>query len=176
MARLIVKSPYIKCSNSQGAGGYMKYIATLERVEMIPDDHPPTRKQEQLIAKLVNDFPDTKDLLEYEDYTSRPTKANASAFITLALEENWPQVQSSEGYAKYIATRPRAERLGDHGLFGDEDRVDLDKACLNWNTTQEMCGHTSSRSIGRTLSAWAITTPRRGVLSCVHIAMTLPPP
>ena len=29
---------------------------------------------------------------------------------------------------KYIATRPRAERLGDHGLFGDEDGVDLEKA------------------------------------------------
>ena len=26
---------------------------------------------------------------------------------------------------KYIATRPRAERLGDHGLFGDEDGIDL---------------------------------------------------
>lgn len=128
MARLIVKSPYIKCSNNQGAGGYMKYIATRERVAMIPDDRPPTRKQEQLITKLVKDFPDTKNLLEYEDYTSRPTKANASSLITLALEENWPQVQSSEGYAKYIATRPRAERLGDHGLFGDEDSVDLDKA------------------------------------------------
>lgn len=128
MARLIVKSPYIKCSGGQGAGGYMKYIATRERVEMIPDDRPPTRKQEQLITKLMKDFPGTKDLLEYEDYTSRPTKANASAFITLALEENWSQVQSSEGYAKYIATRPRAERLGDHGLFGDEDGVDLDKA------------------------------------------------
>ena len=37
-------------------------------------------------------------------------------------------MQTSEGYAKYIATRPRAERLGDHGLFGDEDGVDLDKA------------------------------------------------
>ena len=128
MARLIVKSPYIKCSGGQGAGGYMKYIATRERVEMIPDDRPPTRKQEQRITKLAKDFPDTKKLLEYEDYTSRPTKANASAFITLALEENWSQVQSSEGYAKYIATRPRAERLGDHGLFGDEDGVDLDKA------------------------------------------------
>ena len=128
MARLIVKSPYIKCSGGQGAGGYMKYIATRERVEMIPDDRPPTRKQEQRITKLAKDFPDTKNLLEYEDYTSRPTKANASAFITLALEENWSQVQSSEGYAKYIATRPRAERLGDHGLFGDEDGVDLDKA------------------------------------------------
>ena len=123
MARLIVKSPYIKCGGGQGAGGYMKYIATRERVEIIPDDRPPTRKQEQLITKLVNDFPDTKGLLEYEDYTTRPTKANASSLITLALEENWSQVQSSEGYAKYIATRPRAEKLGDHGLFGDEDGV-----------------------------------------------------
>ena len=32
------------------------------------------------------------------------------------------------GYARYIATRPGAERLGDHGLFGDEGSVDLDKA------------------------------------------------
>lgn len=128
MARLIVKSPYIKCGGGQSAGGYMKYIATRERVEIIPDDRPPTRKQEQLITKLVSDFPDTKELLEYEDYTSRPTKANASALITLALEENWSKVQSSEGYAKYIATRPRAERLGDHGLFGDTDDVDLYEA------------------------------------------------
>ena len=128
MARLIVKSPYIKCGGGRGAGGYMKYIATRERVEIIPDDRPPTRKQEQLITKLIKDFPNTKDLLEYEDYVQHPTKANASSFITLALEENWSQVQSSGGYARYIATRPRAERLGDHGLFGDEDGVDLDKA------------------------------------------------
>ena len=65
---------------------------------------------------------------EYSDYETKPTKANASAFITRALEENWPQVQQSDGYMKYIATRPRAERLGDHGLFGDEDGVDLEKA------------------------------------------------
>ena len=32
MARLIVKSPYIKCGGGQSAGGYMKYIATRERV------------------------------------------------------------------------------------------------------------------------------------------------
>ena len=30
MARLIVKSPYIKCGGGQSAGGYMKYIATRE--------------------------------------------------------------------------------------------------------------------------------------------------
>ena len=52
MARLIVKSPYIQCGK-QNAGGYLRYIATRERVEIIPDDRPQTRKQEQFIAKLV---------------------------------------------------------------------------------------------------------------------------
>ncbi len=127
MARLIVKSPYIQCGK-QNAGGYLRYIATRERVEIIPDDRLPTRKQEQLITKLTKDFPDVKELLEYEDYMQKPTKANASSLITLALEEHWKQVQQTDGYMKYIATRPRAERLGDHGLFGDADRVDLDTA------------------------------------------------
>lgn len=125
MARLIVKSPYIKCGAGQSAGGYLKYIATRERVEIIPDDRPPTQKQTQLIAKLVKDFPDAKELMEYEDYLSHPTKATASALITLALESNWDRLSSMEGYAKYIALRPRAERLGEHGLFGDDDAVDL---------------------------------------------------
>ena len=127
MARLIVKSPYIKCGGEQSAGGYLEYIATRERVEIIPDDRPPTNKQEQLIAKLVKDFPDAQELMEYEDYTARPTKATASALITLALESNWDRVQGMEGYAKYIALRPRAERLGEHGLFGDDDNVDLNR-------------------------------------------------
>ena len=128
MARLIVKSPYIKCGGGNSAGGYMRYIATRERVELIQDNRPPTRKQEQLIAKLVKDFPDAKEMGEYGDYQEHPTKANASAFISQALEENWSDVQKSDGYMKYIATRPRAERLGSHGLFGDKDGVELDKA------------------------------------------------
>ena len=128
MARLIVKSPYIKCGGGNSAGGYMRYIATRERVELIQDDRPPTRKQEQLIAKLVKDFPDARELDEYADYQEHPTKANASTFISQALEENWSDVQKSDGYMKYIAMRPRAERLGSHGLFGDKDGVELDRA------------------------------------------------
>ena len=65
MARLIVKSPYIKCGGGNSAGGYMRYIATRERVELLQDDRPPTRKQEQLIVKLVKDFPDAKEMDEY---------------------------------------------------------------------------------------------------------------
>lgn len=128
MARLIVKSPYIKCGGGRSADGYMRYIATRERVELIQNDRPPTRKQEQLIVKLVKDFHGSKKLDEYVDYQAHPTKANASAFISQALEENWSDVQKSDGYMKYIATRPRAERLGSHGLFGDKDGVELDKA------------------------------------------------
>ena len=126
MARLILKSPYIKSTG--GASGYLRYIATRERVELIPDDRPPTRKQEQLIAKLVKDFPDSKTLYEYEDYLTKPTKVNASAFITLALEANWDAIHESDQYMKYIATRPRAERIGAHGLFGDEETVSLEKS------------------------------------------------
>ena len=128
MAGLIVKSPYLKCGGGSSVSGYLRYIGTRERVEILPDDRPPTRKQEQLISKLTKDFPEARELGEYSDYKDKPTKANASVFITRALEENWSQVQQSDGYMKYIATRPRAERLGDHGLFGDEDAVDLEQA------------------------------------------------
>ena len=76
MARLIVKSPYIKCGGRRSAGGYMRYIATRERVELIQDDRPPTRKQEQLIVKLVKEFPDARKLDEYADYQEHPNKAN----------------------------------------------------------------------------------------------------
>ena len=126
MAKLIVKSPYIKCGGGRlGAHGYLNYIGTRERVEIIPDDRPPTRRQEQLIRDLVRDYPDTKSLYEHSIYTEQPTKAHASALISVALETHWDDAQHSEVYARYIATRPRAERLGSHGLFGDEDYVDL---------------------------------------------------
>ena len=134
MARLIVKSPYFKGGGAKPAGGYLRYIATRERVEILPDDRPPTKRQTQLIEKLTKDFPDTKTLLEYGDYTAHPTKFNATQFLTLAMEENWGKVQEIDGYAKYIATRPRAERLGEHGLFGDEDAVDQNAAMAEVNS------------------------------------------
>lgn len=137
MAKLIVKSPYIKCTGSGdavGAGGYLRYIGTREHVQKLTDDRPPTRKQEQLVAKLLKDFPSVKELDEYNDYSKQKTKANASAFITMALEENWQAVSQMDGYMNYIATRPRVERLGSHGLFGDEDSIDLKEAMAELNS------------------------------------------
>ena len=66
MARLIVKSPYIK---GGCAGGYAKYIATRDGIELLPS-----------------------------------------------------------GYMEYMAERPRS-----HGLFGDEDSVDLNSAMKELN-------------------------------------------
>ena len=91
MARLIVKSPYIKCGGGQGADGYMRYIATRERVEIIPDDRPPTRKQEQLITKLTKDFPDVKELLEkgcVKKTGLRSAKTHTKYDATLHLDYN----------------------------------------------------------------------------------------
>ena len=126
MARLVVKSPYIK--GGSGASNYIKYIGTRERVQIIADDRPPTRRQEQLIGNILRDFPDSRQLCEYEEYETAQTKHAASAFISSALESNWDQASHSEIYMQYIATRPRTERMGAHGLFGDEDHVDLDAA------------------------------------------------
>ena len=70
MARLIVKSPYIKGGGGgSGPGGYLKYIGTREGVELLPF-----------------------------------------------------------GYMEYMAERPRS-----HGLFSDEDSVDMDAAMKELN-------------------------------------------
>ena len=57
MARLILKSPYLKCDGNHSVSGYLRYIGTRERVEILPDDRPPTRKQEQLVRKTGERFP-----------------------------------------------------------------------------------------------------------------------
>ena len=102
-----MKSPYLKCGEDHSVSGYLHYIGTRERVELLPDDRPPTRKQEQFITKLVKYFPNVKELNEFSGYETKPTKANASSLITRALEENWSALQKTEGYMKYIATRER---------------------------------------------------------------------
>ena len=139
MAGRIVKSPYCKCSGSTSLSGYLRYIATRERVELLPDDRPPTRKQEQLITKLVKDFPDSKKLYEYEDYIEKPTKSNASALITMALESNWDKLSNMEGYAVPVRSGWAAT------AYSVTKMVWTWRApCLNWNSTPEMCGPTSS--------------------------------
>jgi len=106
----------------------MKYIATREGVERLHGNGPATVGQKKLIQQLLDDFPDTGELFEYEDYMSSPTFETASEFITMALDVNMHELQPGDTYMKYIATRPRVQKQGEHGLFGVETSVNLPKA------------------------------------------------
>ena len=106
----------------------MKYIATREGVEIIESNAPATEKQKVLIADVLHDFPDSAELFEYADYLAKPTTGNASAFLSAALDRNAHTIQDGDVYMKYIATRPRAEKHGEHGLFSSALHVDLDAA------------------------------------------------
>lgn len=123
MAKLITKFKYLKPNARTGVGGYAKYIATREGVDKIDESfklEPASGKQRKLIQKILKDFQDSREMLEYEDYLLEPTVGNASEFITRALEDNAMDVVQVKTYADYIATRPRAERFGSHGLFTDD--------------------------------------------------------
>ena len=125
MARLIQKTGFI---SRKSADGYMKYIATREGVEVLTGKGPATEKQTEMVTKLLKDFPDMRDSFEYEDYKQAPTLHTASAFISAALDTHMQNLQSENGYLKYIATRPGAEKHGAHGLFGREDNANLSAA------------------------------------------------
>ncbi len=131
MAKLVTKFKYLQPGRGKSPGGYAQYIATREGVEKIDDTvrfAPTTVKQKQLIKKLLKDFPDSKEMLEYEDYLRDQTVGNASEFIARVLEDNASEVMNSKTYADYIATRPRAQRFGSHGLFTDDGvQVQLSK-------------------------------------------------
>lgn len=131
MARLVTKFKYLKPGARQGPGGYARYIATREGVDKIDDSQrlaPVTKKQEKMIAKLLKDFPDSENLLEYADYLGSPNMGNASEFISRAIEDNADDISTAKTYADYIATRPRAQRFGSHGLFTDDGvQVQLEK-------------------------------------------------
>lgn len=123
MPRIIFKCRYLKNAAAH-AENLVTYVATREGVEEIPQNRrsiPATSKQEQLIADILARFPDSDRLFEYEDYQNSPTVENASELISAALDQNLDQLSHQEVYVNYIATRPRAEKFGAHGLFSDEN-------------------------------------------------------
>ena len=138
MVRLITKFKYLKPEDRKNVGGYAEYIATREGIEKIDESKrnaPATEKQRRLIQKILSDFPDSRSSLEYVDYLKEKTVGAASEFITRMLEENADEMIHTKTYADYIATRPRAERVGSHGLLTDDGvAVDLQKVADELNT------------------------------------------
>ena len=131
MAKLVTKFKYLKPNRKVSAGGYAKYISTRDGVEKIDDTKkfaPATTKQKNLIEKILKDFPDSKDMFEYADYLKKQNQGSASDFISRVMEDYAYGISGRKAYADYIATRPRAERFGSHGLFTDDGvQVQLSK-------------------------------------------------
>ncbi len=125
MAKLITKFKYYKPKGKMKIGGYLKYIATRDGVEKsnsLQEKQLSNLSQRRLIEKLLKDFPDCKDMLEYEDYLKEPTIKNATEFISRAIEDNIGRIDmKGKTYADYIATRPNVEVQGTHGLFSSDD-------------------------------------------------------
>lgn len=141
MPRIIFKCGYIK-NKPEHAKNLLIYMGTREGVEKLPlnrKNQSATQKQIERIEDILSRFPDSVRLFEYEDYQNKPTLENASEFITAAIDHNLDQISHQEVYVNYIATRPRAEKLGTHGLFSDED-----KPLILSQTAEEVAQHTGN--------------------------------
>ena len=129
MSQLIVTSRYLKSGNQKNKTkrrNYTKYIATRETVEIrsqkfVDRNANATKNQEQLINDLINDFPESKRYLEYEDYEREPTIENAGELISTIVERNADVVGNRHNFVGYMAMRPGVEKRGSHGLFNEKD-------------------------------------------------------
>ena len=138
MPRLILKCPYLKGGGKRTSAhleNLVNYIATRDGVEKIKVENknlPSTLRQEELIAQIIKEFPNTKNLFEYEDYIKESTIENASEFIGVAMEQNVDKISKRKNYVDYIANRPRVEKMGKHGLFtGGDDTLVLSRIADN---------------------------------------------
>ena len=139
MAKLILTSRYIRDAPPEHLQNYVRYISTREGVEKADESKknlPATSAQKDLIRQLLKDMPESRDMLEYEDYRRRSTIGNASEFITQALERNLDMAAMKENYVDYLANRPRVERIGEHGLF-----MDAGRPVILAEVQKEMSGH-----------------------------------
>ena len=129
MSQLIVTSRYLKNGNQKNKTkrrNYTKYIATRETVEIrsqkfVDRNANATKNQEQLINNLINDFPESKRYLEYEDYEREPTIENAGELISTIVERNADVVGNRQNFVGYMAMRLGVEKRGSHGLFNEKN-------------------------------------------------------
>lgn len=145
MPRIILKCPYLKGGTKKTSAhlsNLVTYMATRNGAEKLIKENknlPFTQKQDVLINQIIKEFPNTKNLFEYEDYIKNRTIENASEFISIALEQNLDKASKRQNYVDYIANRPRVERMGTHGLFtGGDDEIVLSRIA------EEVANHTGN--------------------------------
>ncbi len=139
MPKIIVTSRYLKSGSKKNLANYVKYVATREgsvAVKNIDENSPATKNQQELILSLLNDFSDSKELFEYQDYIKNSTVKNGSALISEILDRNMDRLTNRKNYVSYLANRPGSVKIGSHGLFnGKYEPINLEK------TAKEIAEH-----------------------------------
>lgn len=141
MARLIVFNDYLNASKKKAhLMDSLHYISEREGVETNDKNiryktplNPSTaaksvtEKQDQLIKRLLDDFPDLKDDLIYEHYQKDRNMFSASKFLSDAFEQLEEMALSNEIYMQYISSRPNVDIKDGltHGLFDITGPADL---------------------------------------------------
>ena len=131
MPKIIVTSRYLKSGSKKNLANYVKYVATREgsvAVKNIDENAPATKNQQELILSLLNDFPDSKELFEYDDYIKNPTVKNGSTLISEVIDRNMDRLTNRRNYVGYLANRPGSVKFSSHGLFNEkDDPINLEK-------------------------------------------------
>lgn len=124
MARIILKSPYLKPNAVKHLANYTRYIAKRDGVEKPKDSKRffnATATQQKVIAELLTAYPDSRELYEFDDYCKNRNRENADEFILRVAEAHGELFGTRQNYVSYIATRPKVEKLAEHGLFTDDN-------------------------------------------------------
>jgi len=105
-----------------------RYFATRTGVELLRDDSsdlPVTAIQQEYVKRLVRSFPQTKELMEYEDYLASPTRGNAQDYIEQVRELYVDEMDDVGNRIDYIANRPGVQTCGEHGLWDSNGKVEV---------------------------------------------------
>ena len=128
MAKIIVSCRFQK--SAKDMADLIRYMATREGVEKLPNSkrfNIASSQQHDLILSVVKHFPQSKKILEYDDYYAMPTRENANEFLDAVAERYANRASELKGLVNYISNRPGVEKLGSHGLFTQFDMpIDLD--------------------------------------------------
>ncbi len=129
----------------------------------IDENAPATKNQQELILSLLNDFTDSKELFEYEDYVKNPTVKKGSALISEIIDRNMDRLTNRENYVGYLANRPGAVKYNSHGLFNEKDEpINLEKVAKEvaehggnvWTHVVSLCRDDAQKMGYDNLSAW----------------------
>lgn len=126
MAKIVLKGSFT--SDSSYMKTYLDYIAKRDGVDIkfTNKDASATQKQDELVRRMVNDYPFLRNDKMVKDYFDQPTKYLANEIIHKGLDEAFQD--NSAYYIKYIAERPGVVREEEHshGLFTTNGDADLE--------------------------------------------------